>query len=187
MRTMEEIAKLVAQRQSEAKEAVNNFILGATNGNMHLFSSGLDGLGKRGAWVAGFRKLVRTGGVHPNIKDKFADIWVMWGDSLRNEINDDLLLIDAMRLLLAPYEGPAVTVYRGDSAHNRRRRTYGISWSSSLDVARDFAVSGCRYYDGGSVLIKALAPADAIVYAPALRVRPESLVGIAKPSKHEPN
>ena len=54
-------------------------------------------------------------------------------------------------------------LYRGDGAHNRRRRTYGLSWSVERDVADDFARGWWRDGKGGSVLLATDAPAGAII------------------------
>jgi hypothetical protein len=60
---------------------------------------------------------------------------------------------------------PALTIYRGDSWINRSRCTYGPSWATSIEVARTFAEgTGCTSV-GGSVVLEAMAPADAIVCA----------------------
>ena len=93
-----------------------------------------------------------------------------YGDGWRSKVNDDLLVVDVLRCLLPPYKGPGLTLYRGDSAFNRRRRTYGMSWSASRSVAADFAQRNRRLYSDGSVLLEAEAPPDAIVFAPALHV-----------------
>jgi hypothetical protein len=86
---------------------------------------------------------------------------------MRDAANDDRALLDALRQLLPPYRGNPLTLYRGESAFNRRRRTYGPSWTSSLETARAFAYGVWRTFDGGSVVLKSLVPSDAIIYAPA--------------------
>jgi hypothetical protein len=76
-------------------------------------------------------------------------------------------LIAGLRALLAPYRGPApLTVYRGDSAHNRRCRSYGLSWTANPEVARGFANGLWRTFTGGSVVVRTDAPADAIISVP---------------------
>jgi hypothetical protein len=100
----------------------------------------------------------------------FARVWVKYGDGWRSDVNDDLLVLDVLRCLLPPYEGPGLTLYRGDSAFNRRRRTYGMSWSASRDVAHDFAQRNRSRYVAGSVLLQVDAPPDSILFAPALHV-----------------
>jgi hypothetical protein len=99
----------------------------------------------------------------------FLQIYLQSGDHIRQEVGDDLALVDGLRSLLPVYDGPARTLYRGDSARNRRRRTYGAAWSASMDVALSYAATGMwRTFDGGSVLLEAFAPREAIVCAPGL-------------------
>jgi hypothetical protein len=80
-----------------------------------------------------------------------------------------MTLVKALRVLLPPYSGPGLTLYRGDSAWNRRRRSYGLSWSDTLDTAASFAEGPFwRSAQGGSVLLRAEVPAEGIICAPAL-------------------
>lgn len=74
----------------------------------------------------------------------------------------------ALRVLLPPYRGLAVTLFRGDGARNCRRRTYGLSWTSERAVAEDFAKRDWRTTEGGSVVLQTLASPDAILCAPYL-------------------
>jgi hypothetical protein len=94
-----------------------------------------------------------------------AQIIADWGDGLRCELGDDLLLCDALRVLLAPYQGPApLRLYRGEQAWNRKRRTYGASWSRDRVVADSFAKNRlwCTA-KGGTVLLETDAPLRAII------------------------
>jgi hypothetical protein len=113
------------------------------------------------------RKVSKLGEVHPKIKEAFLQLWINSGDHLRQEVNDDLVMIRALRVLLPRYDGPAQTLYRGETAYNRKRRTYGLSWSSKLDVADHYGKSGlCRSSVGGSVVLEVQANPDAIICAP---------------------
>jgi hypothetical protein len=57
-------------------------------------------------------------------------------------------------------------LYRGESWKNRCRRTYGSPWSASREVGEAYAATGYyRTFNGGSVLLRTLAPADAIICA----------------------
>lgn len=94
--------------------------------------------------------------------------WIEDGDTIRELAGSDAALIDGLRFCLPVYRGCAVTLYRGDSAFNRRRRTYGMSWSSDRSTAEGFARGVWQAHEGGSVLLKTLAPAEAIFCAPAL-------------------
>ena len=59
--------------------------------------------------------------------------WCHHGDHIRQSVNNDILLIDALRKLLPPYRGGDKLLYRGESAENYKRGTYGLS------LARIFA------------------------------------------------
>src|SRR5690606_17139289 len=70
------------------------------------------------------------------------------------------------RMLLPPYDGAPMLLYRGEGARNLRRRTYGPSWTKSREMAETFALQDrWRYTRGGSVLLETLAPAEAIICA----------------------
>lgn len=95
-------------------------------------------------------------------------LWLRHGDHIRGLTNGANVLAAGLRVLLPPYTGPALKIYRGDSWFNRRRRTYGPSWTTSIEVARHFASNTLhRTCVGGSVLLETMAPAEAIVCAPA--------------------
>ena len=115
------------------------------------------------ALAQALRAVSRLESVHPKMRERFLGFWIKHGDAIRCSVNDDLILIDALRKLLPPYEGPGLTLYRGDSAFNRRRRTYGISWTRDKGIARDFAMGIWQTFEGGSVLLAVDAPAPAII------------------------
>jgi hypothetical protein len=67
----------------------------------------------------------------------------------------------------------ALLQYRGDSAWNRRRRTYGLSWTASREIAAGFAQGIWQTFDGGSVLLETDAPTAAVMCA--LHLHPKAL------------
>jgi hypothetical protein len=92
--------------------------------------------------------------------------WIRWGDAWRSNVVNDLLLLDVLSNLLPAYSGGAVRLFRGESAFNRRRRTYGMSWTIDQNVAECFAQGYAALYEGGTVLLETLAPPDAIICVP---------------------
>ena len=93
-------------------------------------------------------------------------LWVNHGDSLRSDFGNDLALADFLCALLPVYRGPDRVLYRTEFAFNRRRRTYGASWSADVVVGRCFAENSRRMYECGTVLLEARVPAAAIICAP---------------------
>src|SRR5262249_32138134 len=84
------------------------------------------------------------------------------GAAIRLE-GDDLAIVKALRAIFPPYRGRGLRLYRGDSAFNRRRRTYGISWTTSREVAEGFAHGLWKRVPGGSVLLETDAVPAAII------------------------
>jgi hypothetical protein len=117
-------------------------------------------------WKRVFQRLARLERIKPDMRDAWLTIYIHSGEHIRCEVGDDLLLIRALRVLLPPYRGRAVTLYRGGSFYNRCRRTYGLSWTRECEVAEGFANGDWRRCVGGSVLLQTLAPPDAIICAP---------------------
>ncbi len=122
-------------------------------------------------WAAFMRAVAKAPCPSDELRKRFLNLWVSNSDSIRNEIGNDLDIYDGLRSLLPRYAGPALRLYRGDSALNRRRRTYGLSWSADRAKAREFAEDRRRFwrtFKGGSVLLETIAPPEAIICAPAL-------------------
>jgi hypothetical protein len=112
------------------------------------------------------RKVAKLDEVDPKIKEACLQFWINSGDHLRQEVDDDLMIVRALRMLLPRYAGSAWTLYRGESALNWKRRTYGLAWSSRQDVADSFAKTGVyRTSAGGSVVLEVQASPDAIICA----------------------
>src|SRR4029077_9200884 len=84
--------------------------------------------------------------------------------TLPRRVGDHRALCDAARVLLPKYRGPAVHLFRGAGALERRRRAYGMSWSADVAAAGRFAEEH-RVMDGGSVLLETVAPPEAIISA----------------------
>lgn len=89
--------------------------------------------------------------------------WIVNGDSVRSEVCDDLLVLDALKKLLPQYTGPGIRLYRGESRSNRQRRTYGMSWSSNLKAARYFANDREKSYLDGTCILEAEVAPEAII------------------------
>jgi hypothetical protein len=117
-------------------------------------------------WRRVFQRLARLHRIKPDMRDAWLTIYVHYGDHIRLEVGKDLLLIRALRVLLPPYRGRAVTLYRGETFWNRCQRTYGVSWTNERDVAEGFANGYIPVSKGGSVLLQTRALPAAIICAP---------------------
>jgi hypothetical protein len=159
------VAEQQRLRQRE-REAVADF-LSALRADDSNLGEALDALSLAGAWRSAMRAIVKGPRLSQAARRRFSQTLLADWDSMRSAINDDLLFTSALRSLLPPYRGGARTLFRGDSARSRQRRTYGFWWTSSVEVARAQANSIWRTFDGGSVILRTHAPAAAISCAPS--------------------
>ena len=112
------------------------------------------------AWKPAFRACGRLGDAPQRVRMAFLDIWIAWGEQLRSNMANDFVTLAALRVLLPPYEGGPVRLFRGESLGNQQRRTYRMSWSADEEIAAGFARNSADRYGGGTVLIETLAPAN---------------------------
>jgi hypothetical protein len=162
---------LFERRQSERKQrrqaAIKGVALGAMHGDLRLFGESIvDVRSDRDALHVALRLLRRSGkAVHPAVQTHLAQTWQRMADTWRSSINDDRLLLDTLRLLLPTYSGPAIVVYRGDASASERDGRYGLCWSGDKEVARQHAENDWwRECEGGSVLVEAYAPTEAVIH-----------------------
>jgi hypothetical protein len=109
-----------------------------------------------GGWERVFRRI--DGGTVPEIsaeiKDVFQQVWVEH-KNWPLVIGKPRMLARALRRLLPPYHGPAVTLYRGASRHGWKR---GFSWTDDIEQARRWMEPE---FDG--VLVMATVQPEAII------------------------
>ena len=166
-------ADMLRAEQCKARQAVRDFVEGAVSGDVGrmfaAFSSLDNGEHCGGGWRRAFTMISRVPSVPKETRDFFLQVHVSHGDHIRQETGHDLSYASGLRVLLPRYMGPAMKLYRGEGALNRKHRTYGLSWSSNKAVARSFAeTSAYRCSEGGSVLLATLALPEAIICVPAM-------------------
>jgi hypothetical protein len=148
--------------------ALRDFRTALVTGNVELLSSAIQQIEAKGLWRRAMLVAARLGTVPDVIRRSFLQAWLSSGDHIRQETSDDHALADGLRVLLPSYCGPGLTLYRGDSLYNRRRRTYGLSWTAERDCGAAFAQGIWQTFDGGSVLLCTEAPAASVICVPHL-------------------
>lgn len=138
-------------------------------------------LSREKLWPAAMRAVVDLGTAHPAAQEQFLRIWmrVGGGSVLVDQIGDADLMVAALRVLLPPYNGPIMKLYRGQM----RDEPIGFSWSRSYHIALKFALYGQSnvdvhdldasarrqgYKPRTGLVLSALAPPAAIICAPCL-------------------
>jgi hypothetical protein len=165
---LERSRKLEADNRRRERAIVTAFVESAIAGEIDRIDLHATAVDKAFLWRRAFQAIAKAAEVPQDYRHAFMSVWVRRGDHIRGEVRDDRILFAGLRRLLPAYEGGPMTLYRGDSGYNSRRRSYGPSWSSDEGVARSFAAGTLRVSAGGSVLLKTVAPPDAIICAPTL-------------------
>lgn len=116
-------------------------------------------------WHAAFAYLAVL--PHDTVFDKpaIAACWRQFGGDIRAKLRDDRLLLQVLRRALPGYQGAGCTLYRGESWFLLDADQIGVCWTTSEAQARRYA-SGLNAVDSGGVLLRAYAPASAILSAP---------------------
>jgi hypothetical protein len=116
-------------------------------------------------WRLALKKMSRAPRPSRDVQMALLRAWVE-SKSIRMHAGDDIVVLNALRVMLPPYEGPPVTLYRGDNALRARRDRCGMAWTRDIETARRFAQHERNLARlGGGVVLEALAPAAAIVSA----------------------
>lgn len=114
----------------------------------------LENVYSNGGW-SDFYKLVRSiGECSMSMKNEFHLIWVERGHFIRNSINNDTQLLQLLRLLLPPYTGEGMILYRGENIERYNAGRIGFCWTPQQDKAKEFA-RGLNSYKFGGVLLRA--------------------------------
>ncbi|MBH1916873.1 MULTISPECIES: hypothetical protein [Serratia] len=117
---------------------------------------------ERGAWLelveSNYLKEICT----PALQKAFHLLWVERGHFIREKMNDDSQLLKLLRLLMPPYEGDGLILYRGENIERYRMDRIGFCWTLDERKARQFA-SGLNAYKSGGVLLRGWAPAHVIL------------------------
>jgi hypothetical protein len=129
------------EEQKRVGRILNKFVRALQTGDRKALRDSIEDIDERilDGWKQVFRRIARIKKVDPDIRDAFLGIWISLGDHLRQEVGDDCLLAQGLRLLLPPYDGEQQVLYRGEGAANHQSRTYGLAWTAKRAVAEDYA------------------------------------------------
>jgi hypothetical protein len=107
------------------------------------------------------RAIGRRPAIHPSVRSGLIAFWARNGDDLRGEMTR-AELVRLLRVVFPPYEGPDLTLYRGENG-GWARRTPSLSWTRDIQIALAFAQQNGRLHELGGVLLQANVPAERII------------------------
>jgi hypothetical protein len=120
---------------------------------------------KNGAWKSRTLLLLNGQPPQPEITGHFGTYWIEGGHHIREQIADDRVLVCLLRHMLPPYEGSALTLFRGGNLERWEAGQVGLAWTTDIDVARMFG-RGLNSVRSGGVLLKGHFEPEAIIAGP---------------------
>jgi len=149
-------------------EAVRDVVRAVATDDLDLLYSGIERLHQFQLWPDAMRALRQAGAsASPRMQREFLETYAAHGIGVHRQLLSDADAVGALRLLVPPYNGPSMQLYRGDAAWTYRKRKYGLNWTADRDVAASHAYAW-QLHPGGAILLQADAPKRAIISAPFL-------------------
>jgi hypothetical protein len=149
-------------------EAVRDVVRAVLTDDLQLLYSAFERLHQYLLWPDAMRALRQAGAyASPRMQREFLAIYLEHGIGVHRQLLSDGDAVGALRLLVPPYSGPSMQLYRGDAAWTYRNRTYGLNWTPDRDAATSHAHTW-QLHPGGGILLQADAPSQAIISAPFL-------------------
>jgi hypothetical protein len=91
-------------------------------------------------WHAAFAQLITDpASVVPG--ESVVWLWISYGFHVSASLQGDRVLTAVLKALLPPYSGAGINLYRGEAADRYQKRILGMSWTTDIQVARNFARS----------------------------------------------
>lgn len=126
----------------------------------------MDRIDRRRRWRSVLSAIAAAAPVRPVLQDAFQMLWTERSHRIREQIQDDAFLVSVLRLSLPQYDGGPMTLYRGESFSRWISGVVGFAWSDKIATADMFARGLNAAYEGGGVLLRVDASAEAIIASP---------------------
>ena len=117
---------------------------------------------KQGSWKSHAKLLLNESKPSVETTAEFGTYWIEAGHHIREQVADDRILVRLLRHMLPPYEGGAITLFRGENLGRWEDRVVGLAWASNIDVARMFG-RGLNSIISGGVLLTGYFESAAII------------------------
>lgn len=157
------VRKALANERKADRHGAQAFARACREGNVAMLLRAADFLNDStiDGWRHAMREVGRMSAVSLDIQQAFLPIWIE-AKHLPLSVGHRPTMAKALHVLMPPTStGAPLHLFRGTTALERERRLYGFSWTTDRQIARRFA-EGSQAAPGGSVILEATAPAEAI-------------------------
>lgn len=153
---------LAAERKADRQGAAA-FARACRDGDVELMLSAVDFLNENTieGWRLAMRQVGTLPAVSPEIRTAFLNVWIE-AKHLPLTVGHRPTMARALHVLMPPIPlNEALTLFRGTSAFERSRRSYGFSWTTRREIAEQFAEQA-RLSESGAVLLETRAEPGAV-------------------------
>lgn len=150
-------AALAAERKADRQGAAA-FARACRDGDVELMLNAVDFLNANTieGWRLAMRKVGVLPTVSPEIRAAFLNVWIE-SKHLPLAVGHRPTMARALHVLMPPIPlSEPLTLFRGTSALERSRRSYGFSWTTCRGIAERFAEQACLS-ESGAVLLETQA------------------------------
>jgi hypothetical protein len=91
--------------------------------------------------------------------------WIESGHKIREQIDNDEILILYLRKIHPPYEGTKKILFRGKNISRWNSMKIGFAWTENIETARMFG-RGLNAVNSGGILLRSIVPPNAIICGP---------------------
>lgn len=120
---------------------------------------------KAGSWKSRAHLLLNGPRPHPEASESFGTYWIEGSHRIREQVANDKMLVRLLRHILPPYEGGTITLFRGESIERWEAGTFGLAWTSNVEVAKMFG-GGLNSVPSGGVVLTGCFEPKAIITGP---------------------
>ncbi|WP_258086966.1 hypothetical protein [Xenorhabdus bovienii] len=116
-------------------------------------------------WIDFSRDIEISNYIPDKLQEQFHLFWTERGAFIREKIANDQELTRLLRLLMPPYSGDGLELFRGENQERYQKGEIGFCWTISKEKAEQYA-RGLNSYHSGGVLLKCFAAKSAIIAGP---------------------
>jgi hypothetical protein len=148
-------------------ELIDQLVASLSGNDPILVDTAINNIESTGMWRPAIMALTQISPPTPAISERFHNKWTERGHRIREKVGDDRMLLNALRILLPRYDGPVVSLYRGENTDRWTQGSLGFAWTLREDIARMFARGLNAGYGKGGILLSTDAPTEAIIAGPS--------------------
>ena len=136
------------------------------NSTEQEFFEKLNLITERSEWLESSRDFIDSPHLDETHRLVFHQCWTIFGHRIREQVNDDELLLGLLRCMFPVRSFSQLTLYRGENLDRLNSGRVGFCWTTDISIADMFA-KGLNSICSGGATLKHTFPGSAILAGPS--------------------